>query len=403
MKWYSRIPGIATTSWQITSTIGIVGAVFALLLFARLDSLLPGYGPAEIEAAKGSSSLSVIQDNPVNAPFKLVTLVVSELTDRPVLATRLTSAAVGVVTIILFYVGVRRWHSARISFLATLLFATSAWFLHVARFGSADIMLPFSVLLLAVAGYWVVTSARSGVGYVAVLIALGRSLFVPGMIWFILGAIIVRRGKDVQSVFRHFSFIQVLGLFLLFIVGVVGPITWALLNHPSIALQLLGLPPTIPDYMTFLQNLAVVPFSLFVATTVGPEMWLGNLPYLDIFTSVMFVLGLYFYVKSWGLDRSKLLITFMILGSILVAFDGVHESILLPGVYIAAAGGIALLLSQWWAVFPNNPLAQNVAVGLILLAVSLSTVYNLRAYFVAWPQAPETKATYQLQRSNLVQ
>lgn len=403
MKWIPRIPMTFETSWRVISTGIVIVAALALLLFSQLGSLLPGYSQTEIETARANQSLAVILDNPINAPFKLTALAISEITDRPIFSVRLASAIFGTLTILLFYFGVRNWHSARISFLATVLFGTSAWFLHSARFGSADIMVPFSILLLATAGYWVVRRESSSIFYGMVLLAIGASLFVPGLIWFIVGGLLIRHGKDIRNIFKHFRPIQISILTILLIVGVMTAIGIALASQPSIALQLLALPSNPPNLLDFAQNLALIPFSMFVAVSENPEIWLGSLPYLDIFTAAMFILGLYYYFKYRSLDRARLLAIFLVFGAVLVALGSSPISLLLPGVYIAAAGGIALLLSQWMTVFPRNPLAQSLGIGLVTLAVIVSGVYNLRAYFVAWPKAPETRATYQLQRDNLIQ
>ena len=403
MKWISRILSTAEMSWRITSTLIIVGAVLGLLLFAQLDSLLPGYAPQEVATAKQSQSLRVIVDNPVNAPFKVISYGIAQLTDDILLSLRITAAIFGSLTALLFYLGVRHWHSGRVSFLATLLFGTSAWFLHTARLGTADIMFPFSILLLAVAGYWVVNSRRSGFSYIAILLALSASLFVPGIVWFVIGALAVRRGKDIRAIIQHFSLPQIIGFLVLLVFIVLGPIVAAIINQPLLALDFMGLPSSYPPALDVLQQLALVPFSLFIATGTDPAVWLGSLPYLDIFTSVMFFLGVYYYYKYRALDRAKFLLIFIVVSALLISLGAVSESILIPAIYIAAAGGIALLLSQWMTIFPKNPLAQNVAITLIAVAVGVSTIYNLRAYFIAWPQAPDTRAAYQLTDKNLLQ
>lgn len=382
-------------SWQFVSTVVIVGAGISLLLFSQLESLLPGYSTSEVATAQASSSLSVIAENPINAPYKLLVYGITAAGLDPLLATRVGSAVVGTATLLLFYVGVRHWHSKRVAFLSTLLFACSAWFLHTARFGTSDIMLPFTVLLFATCGYWIAASeARSGVRYVAGLAALGLSLYVPGAIWFVLIGLLIRRGKDlafIREKLRVGQKLVLLGLLVLFI-GV--PLTYGLLQTPSLAPQLLALPTSMPNWMDVLQNFLLLPIQLIAWSNFSAEMWLGNLPLLDAFVSAMLLLGLYYCLKNWKLDRSKLILSAIFTGGVLISLGGVSISMLLPVVYVTVAGGIAVLLGMWLTVFPRNPLARSLGILLVTIAVGASLLFNLRAYFIAWPYNLETRAVY---------
>jgi len=50
--------------------------------------------------------------------------------------------------------------------------------------------------------------------------------------------------------------------------------------------------------------------------------------------------------------------------------------------------------NQWKKTFPNNPLAQSVALTIIIAGVLFSGVFQLRRYFIAWPNNPTTKAVF---------
>ena len=123
------------------------------------------------------------------------------------------------------------------------------------------------------------------------------------------------------------------------------------------------------------------------------------MPILDIFTSVMVVLGIYnFYVNERKLDRVRFLVGTISLACILIALGGsVGIEILIPFVYLLAASGIAYLMNQWFVVFPSNPIARFSAWTMIILIVSTAAFYNLQSYFVAWAKAPVTKAYYSIQ------
>jgi len=387
--------------WQILSTLAIVAFLLGLLLFGRLDSLLPAYSPTEVQSALSSRPFTEIINNPVNAPYKLTVFFFSYITSNPLLATRLAAATFGIATIILFYVGMRNWYRRRIAFLATVLFACSAWFLHTARFGSPDILLPCAVLLLTVCGYWIATAKYSRYSYVAAIIALSLCMYVPGLLWLLGVAAVVRR-KDIALLSLRLNARQRAIVIGTAVVLVILPLLVSIIRNPHVGLELLGLPNAWPGLVEIGKNLLYVPVSLFAFTPVNPELQLGRLPLLDIFGVVMFVLGAYYYFKHRTLDRTKLLLVFLAISTVLIAIDGpVSIAIMLPAIYVIVTGGIAQLLGRWLEVFPRNPLAKSVGITLITIAVLASCLYNIRAYFVAWPNAPETKAIYT--KTDLVQ
>src|SRR5579864_2395726 len=107
--------------------------VLTLLLLYRLGSLMPTLSQAEISARSASNSLHSILHNPVNAPYTLVVYVLIRLHHHGALALRSVTALYGLLSLGGFYYILRRWQSLRVALLGTLLFGTSAWFLHIAR------------------------------------------------------------------------------------------------------------------------------------------------------------------------------------------------------------------------------------------------------------------------------
>jgi hypothetical protein len=94
-----------------------------------------------------------------------------------------------------------------------------------------------------------------------------------------------------------------------------------------------------------------------------------------------------------------LLAAFFLFGFVLVGMGGpVGLSVLVPLAFVVAAAGIAYLLHEWLKVFPRNPLARGFGVALVTVAVLVSCVYNLRAYFVAWPAVDTTQTIFRYHR-----
>lgn len=390
--------------WQAVSSMIIIGAGIGLLLFTGLNSLLPGYSQSEINSAKSSQTFNQIVHDPVNAPYKLAVKGFTHFTGDTLESTRLAAASFGAATIILFYLGLRRWYNLRVAFLSSVLFGCSAWFLHIARHGTADVLLPFTILLLAYCGYWIASEGRSKISYLIAVIAAGFCIFVPGTFWLLCLGLIIRRGKDFKNIGTRLSWPYQALLVLIALVIIATPIVIGVLKEPSITYALLGLPDTLPSISTVISNVLSTPISIFAWSNGTPELTLGHLPYVDIFTTGMFVLGAYYYFKYRSLDRSKLLAVFLLLATILAGLGGpVTDAILLPAIYIIVAAGIALLLAQWTTVFPRNTLAQSAGILVITLAVIVSCWYNIRAYYIAWPLNFDTRAHYSHTKSNLIQ
>lgn len=394
MKWF-RFPISLETSWQWLSTISVVIVIVGLLVFAKLDTLLPGYSVEEIQSMKSSGSLQTIVSNPINAPYKVVQLIIASVSDNAVLASRLAAGFFGLLTIGLFYFGARQWHSARVAFFTTALFATSGWFLYIARLGTPEILQTMSVLLFATAGFWLAATSHGKLAYALALVALALSMYVPGTIWLILVALAIRGIKDVRIIRNQVSHMQLGIIITSALIFVILPIGWAISQNTSLVLPLLGLPHEIPDGLEFAKSLAFVPLSLVALGGPVSDFWIARLPLLDVFTSLLFILGLYYYFKFRSLDRAKLLVGFMGIATVLIALNAsITMAYLLPAVYVCVAGGVALLIGQWHTVFPKNPIAQTVGIVLITLAIAVSIMFNLRAYFVAWPNTTKTEATF---------
>ncbi|MGH7234344.1 MAG: hypothetical protein ACREF7_02765, partial [Candidatus Saccharimonadales bacterium] len=67
---------------------------------------------------------------------------------------------------------------------------------------------------------------------------------------------------------------------------------------------------------------------------------------------------------------------------------------LLPLIAITAGTGLAFLLKEWFEIFPRNPIARTTGLVIMFAVITLSAVYEIRSYFVAWPSDPATTAIY---------
>jgi hypothetical protein len=373
-------------------------AVLAVLLF-RLNRLTGGISPLELHAI-GLPSVHQLISHPLGLPLLIVQLLLVKNFGVGHVAhiARLANVVVGFLAIIVLTRLVYLWHGQRTALMTGGLFAAAAWTLHVSRFVSFDVtyLLALPLLLLVQA---VIHRPRQSkwVIYGSMLIWVCL-LYIPGMLWFLLLSLFWIR-QDVKRAWQSLTNWWQRALYVLAAV-IWLPILVHYLATSSMAVRAwLGFPARLPSISHLGKNLLAVPTHLFIRGPQYPLLWLGKLPILDIFSLVCCIIGIYFYVRHYKASRSRIILSFLVLGTLLVSLGGpVGLSVLIPLLYILIGTGITYLLREWLQIFPINPLARSIGIGFVVVAVALSCVYNLRSYYVAWPHDPTTIAIFRSQR-----
>jgi hypothetical protein len=269
---------------------------------------------------------------------------------------------------------------------------SSAWFLHTVRLATPEASFLLLLPLVACGAWLNDTQRRDYLTLIAAVVIAGVLLYVPGMVWFIIAGLIWQR-KRMRLALTGLAAWQMLLVGLLGLL-ILAPLVLVGIDAPKSLLSFLGLPSHLINIQDLVRSLVGIPKQLFLRGPDNPTIWLGRLPLLDAFTAAMFIIGLYASYFRLRLDRTKLLLFGLVVGSLLVIVGTAQMSILLPFVYILVAAGITFLLQQWFAIFPRNPLARSVGWSLITIAIITSCAYNLSHYFIAWPNTPATKSSF---------
>lgn len=389
--WKSVGSTLANYWISILLSIGAFLAIVTLLGF-QLGSLVPGFSQSELSVRAQTSSLNDLKHNPVNLPHAVVQFGYQHFHIHNSWAMRSVSALIGLLSVYLFYYIIQKWYSRRIAILGTLLFATSAWFLHIVRLGTPESLL-FGLFLLFGAGVWLEQGKHPRSAALTCGLTVTLLLYIPGMVWFVI-PMLVWQQRRLRQAFQQLSLWQLL-IGLLFLLLLLTPLVYDLILQPQIYKVLLGFPEQWPKPSQFGHNLLQIPVQLFYKGPADPVRWLGRLPLVDWFGTVMFVVGAYAYRFKLHLDRTWFFVYVFVVGSVLIALGGaVTMSLFVPFLYLIVVGGIALMLQQWFTIFPRNPVARGVALTLMVLAVLSSSFYQLNHYFIAWPHTPETKAVF---------
>src|SRR5690554_2626247 len=96
----NKLRNFVTSNWQALAIFGALLAVFALLSWFRLGSLPDGYSPTESAAAHAANDISGLLENPLNAPFTLVTYLAGLIYfgSDPIVPARIAATIFGLLT-----------------------------------------------------------------------------------------------------------------------------------------------------------------------------------------------------------------------------------------------------------------------------------------------------------------
>lgn len=381
-------------SWRTVALALSLSLVTYVLYFHRLGNLLPGYSPAEVASSSFSAKLSSIGHDPVSAPYSLLVWLFGHLNHQSLLTGRIVAAAYGVLAAGLFFVVIRRWHGFRAAWLATMMFATSAGLLHVARQGTPQV-LQMSILVFIGAVLWYRRQKQSHrllATYICTLV-FAVLWYVPGMVWFeLFGLLLLRRG--VLEQLRSAKRLHVAAWSAIFLV-LIAPLVVAAARDSHIVLTILGLPSSFASLRHFGSNLLNTIFSIGVRSNGDAALWVGHLPLLNITELVLAIWGIYRYARLELSTRSVFLAISGVIAILLVSLGGpISFTMLVPLLYICIAAGLDGFLGQWLRVFPRNPIARATGTLLICVVVGFSILYQVRSYFVAWPHSPAARTLY---------
>jgi hypothetical protein len=396
LKWFQN-------NWK-----ALLIAFFSLIIilgacFYNLESITNSkLSPSEASAIASSSSGERIWNNPLFLPFKIAEYFIIKAGLTSVYLFRAIPALFGVVLVFCFYLLARLWFSPKIAWVASIMLLSSGLFLNYTRLAVPDVLFPLGLLSLLWSAWWVFQNKRTNLRLALSVLIVASSLYIPGLIWFTILVIFIQR-KHLSGIFKRTS------PYTLVVASIVttlllSPLIRALILQPQLAQSWLAFPESFSPQQ-FIQDFIYVPASLVVRAQFNPVFNLARLPYLDILTICLVILGSYAFLLRLDLVRTRALIGAVIISWFIIAFDNSAQiNLLLPLIYLTVAAGIMFMLQQWYSVFPKNPIARNIGLILLFSVISISLYYNTTRYFVAWANNPVSQQAFQIKpTSNLLQ
>lgn len=374
-------------NWRTIGLYALILAAVSVCITYAIQTLLPGYSALEVQYVQKANALSEILKHPDYLPHKLITYILFKISPDLV---RFASGFIAIGFIVSAIYLLRQVYSVRSVVMGTVLLTTSSWVLVIGRLTIPD----SGYLLLPVVAALILWGSRTVNSWVIVPIAsllLIPLVYLPGVMWLLLATAFLFRQKlrTILSVLKPWQLAVVI---LTVLLGLI-PLVFGLTENMLLGLTVLGLPNSLEAlqvaHITLYEQLATV----FYESTRANSLTLSTLPLLDIFTSVFVLIGLY-RVRYWN---KKAIIWFVVGGLILTALLSlgvVPVAAMLAPVYALAVSGISFMLTQWYTVFPRNPVARASGATILLVSVFLIGFFHITKYYVAWAQAPQTKHTY---------
>lgn len=386
----------APRGWLTRANLLIVVAsvlIIAALAWVFYPGNMPsGFSKAEQAAKISSSSLSNISYNPVNAPHKLLLYGLQKTGSAGHTSLRLVSVFFALLFAGCFYYLVRSWFGKSIGLMATLIFCLSTFFIIAAKQASGEIMY-FTPLAVMAAYLWFTRTDQKNLVLIVLMTVVGIALYVPGMLWVLLGALafswkkLVAKTEDVPAAYVACGFL-ILGMLIL-------PLGIAIINDWRIIKPLALVPSQISEPLQLIKNTVWMASALILRAPHGSLFVLGGLPLLNMIMTALFIFGIYALFKA----AKKKMLSLVLALVLAITAAGVNNNLSLlflglPAAGIMMAAGLRYLYIEWKGVFPRNPIPKSLALILMTLLVGVQLVYSLTYTMSAWPNASSTKNSY---------
>lgn len=383
--------------WEVLAQIVVGLAVITAVMFYKLSSITPGASLSEVQLHQQLVThvfnARYLWHHIIGLPYYIFMGIFNYAHISSETAIRSVGAGFGVATVLLFYYVVKRWHGPLIAVLASAFFLVNTWFLLSTRLGKISSIYAFGGLLVLVIGFLNRRLTQRSLNLLVITVLVAALLYIPGFIWLILVGLIWQRAYIVKEIAKLPTKLK-LAYSVLFLL-IIAPLVSSLYLTPSQLKLFVGLPKKFIGIKHAAINFAKLPYHLFIRGNPAGNLSLGHLPIINVFITVLIILGIYDYLTKHKLDRLVLIGGIIFVGVLLAALDGpVAIFLTMPFWYILAAGGLSYLNRQWLSVFPKNPVARSVGVTLLALAVATFVFYQFNQFFIAWPHAAETIQLY---------
>jgi len=304
---------------------------------------------------------------------------------------KLPSLILGILSALGMLLLLRTWFKQNVAVLTTILVITTGQFLFLAQNGTASIVYVFTTVWLLYAAMMVSRRARFSSAWKMILFGIAAlSLYTPLSIYVLIAltsAIVLH--PHLRFLVRQLSKLKIL-FGTLFLLMIIAPLIYAVIRHPEIGLQLLGIPDHTPNLGANIKQL----FSQYFSFLSPGGSGLPLSPIYDLGSVLLILLGVYRLITTKYTARSYIISIWVVLLIPVLLINPQYTSVTFIPVLLLLATGINLLMSYWYGIFPRNPYAR--FAGLIPLVVLIGGIVfsGVDRYMHGYEYTPEVRATF---------
>lgn len=372
----------------------LVTAGVGWLYIWHLGKLTAGLSGTESVARSSSLQFHDISNNPINAPQRLLQYGLQAAGRHGAFWVRLPSVALAIVFLGLFYVLVKNWFGRVVGTLSTIIFATTPWVILLARNATPSVLLLSTIGLLSAYTWFSRAKGKPReLAWIVLLVVSALSLYVPGLVWLELAAVLVAR-KELMVIAKSLRRPVLVAGGLLELV-ILLPLLATIVRHSSVLKAIILWPAHWPGIVVALKATAWAALALVWRTPYHIDIIIGRLPILGAIEVVLVIFGCF---ALWTKARRQLYVLGGVVGLGILA-SGINQNLLLvslglPALMIVVAAGLRYLYFEWRSVFPYNPIPRFVALVLMVVLVGLQIAYGVRYALVAWPHTMAVHQAY---------
>lgn len=393
------IPSLISSNWAKI-------AVAVLMICIVLGALLPTpqvlnnrMNKFEVSTIDKINNYDLPWSRAVNAPYILPSVAVNKFKNNSLESARLVSLIFSLLSSVLFYVLIRKWLSTRMAIIGTIIFSTNSLIIsgaHQAISLSLSILLIIAMMTLSVG--FIRTKKRVFSSLLSLFIVLGISAYIPFLFLISISLIIFLIINYRNKIKKIRVWQALLSLFLY--LAIISPLLISIVSAPGQIKELIGISGELITVQNYINNLLSIILSINIYSPVFPEIYLGNLPILDVFTSAIFLLGSIYFANRIKYKKNILAVLIFIIILFSIALSNTYQlylMLLIPLVYLLSTIGVLEIIKKWFEYFPRNPLARSAGIILISVSVGLVSFYQINRYHVAWANSPQTKSAYMIE------
>lgn len=330
-----------------------------------------GISEAEKQSVVDTSSLKATNLSSINVldlPYRIIQHLMMVAFGVSNFSIKFPSVVIAFCTGIGVIFLLRRWFHRHIAVLASLIALTTSEFLFLTQDGTPNILYLFWSVWLLLFGTYIAKKVRFlFMAKMMFFIGLSLSLYTPLSIY-TLGALAITAflHPHLRYLFKQLPKGKLTGAFIFGAIAVV-PLVVAILTNPSMIFTLLGIPTSMPNFISNLKELGQTFFG-FTNPSIAGIMT----PFFGLGSMLLIGLGLFRLIKTRATTQSYLILIWLLILIPIIILNPDKAIVTFLPMTLLLATGLDYLIDYWYGLFPRNPYAR--VAGTIPLLVLVSTL-----------------------------